>query len=95
MASFFKNEISIGLIHSKFKQIFNSNSENLKLGIRSEYITVENEHSDNSLEADVIEYKLVTASFDSFKIKAKVKRELDIPSEKVILKLPAEHCCDI
>ena len=37
--------------------------------------------------------KLVTASFDSFKIKAKVKRELDIPSEKVILKLPAEHCC--
>ncbi len=74
-------------------------SENLKLGIRSEYITVENEHSDNSLEADVIEvedfgnYKLITASFDSFKIKAKVKRELDIPSEKVILKLPAEHCC--
>ena len=52
-----------------------------------------------ALEADVIEvedfgnYKLITASFDSLKIKAKVKRELDIPSEKVILKLPAEHCC--
>ena len=95
-----KNEISIGANSFKVQtNINNSNSENLKLGIRSEYITVENEHSDNSLEADVIEvedfgnYKLVTASFDSFKIKAKVKRELDIPSEKVILKLPAEHCC--
>jgi hypothetical protein len=27
------------------------------------------------------------------KIKAKVKREQDVPSEKVILKFPSEHCC--
>jgi len=95
-----ENEISIGAKSFKVQtNIKNVSSENFKLGIRSEYITVENEHSDNSLEADIIEvedfgnYKLITASFDSLKIKAKVKRELDIPSEKVILKLPAEHCC--
>ena len=94
-----QNEISIGAKAFKVQTNINSSSDNLKLGIRSEYITVENEHSDNSLEADVIEvedfgnYKLITASFDSLKIKAKVKRELDIPSEKIILKLPAEHCC--
>ena len=94
-----QNEISIGAKEFKVQTNINSSSDNLKLGIRSEYITVESEHSDNSLEADVIEvedfgnYKLITASFDSLKIKAKVKRELDIPSEKVILKLPAEHCC--
>tara|TARA_A100001015_G_scaffold179885_1_gene200063 strand:+ start:2723 stop:2833 length:111 start_codon:yes stop_codon:yes gene_type:complete len=27
------------------------------------------------------------------KIKAKVKREQDVPSEKVILKFPLERCC--
>ena len=95
-----ENQISIG--SNSFKvhtNINNTDSKDLKLGIRSEYITVESKLSDNSLEADIIEvedfgnYKLITASFDSVKIKAKVKRELDIPSEKVILKLPAEHCC--
>jgi len=69
------------------------------LGIRSEFITVENSFGDNTIQADVNEvedfgnYKLITASCEDIKIKAKVKREQDVPSEKVILKFPSEHCC--
>jgi glycerol transport system ATP-binding protein len=38
-------------------------------------------------------YKLITAQQDSLRIKAKVKREQAVPTDKVFLKLPAEHCC--
>jgi glycerol transport system ATP-binding protein len=74
-------------------------SKNLKLGIRSEYITVEHSSGENIIEADVNEvedfgnYKLITASQGPIKVKAKVKRELNISSEKIFLKFPAEHCC--
>jgi len=74
-------------------------SKKLKLGIRSEYITVEHSSGENIIEADVHEvedfgnYKLITASQGTINIKAKVKRELNISSEKIFLKFPAEHCC--
>ena len=76
-----------------------TNTSNLKLGIRSEYITVEQSSGPNTIHADIIEvedfgnYKLITAQQDLIRIKAKVKREQEVPSEKVFLKFPAEHCC--
>ena len=76
-----------------------TNTSNLKLGIRSEHITVELTSGPNTIHADIIEvedfgnYKLITAQQDLIRIKAKVKREQEVPSEKVFLKFPAEHCC--
>tara|TARA_X000000368_G_C23023078_1_gene708915 strand:- start:62 stop:1135 length:1074 start_codon:yes stop_codon:yes gene_type:complete len=94
------NQIVIGSNNFKVQsQINDIQSKNLKLGIRSEYITIENSSGLNTIEANVNEvedfgnYKLITASQGSLKIKAKVKRETDVPSEKIFLKFPAEHCC--
>lgn len=94
------NEITVGSNTFKVQSnIDNTQSKDLKLGIRSEYITVENSSGENTIEADVNEvedfgnYKLITASQGSLKVKAKVKRELDVPSEKVFLKFPSQHCC--
>jgi glycerol transport system ATP-binding protein len=94
------NEISIGSLKFKINSnIDNSQSKELKLGIRSEFITVEDSFGDNTIQADINEvedfgnYKLITAHYDEMKIKAKVKREQNVPSEKVILKFPSERCC--
>ena len=38
-------------------------------------------------------YKLITVSKNNLKIQAKVKRELEIPQDKVLLNIPAERCC--
>jgi len=94
------NQVSIGSNNISVQTNLDSaNTSNLKLGIRSEYITVEQSSGANTIQADVIEvedfgnYKLITAQQDSLRIKAKVKREQEVPSEKVFLKLPSEHCC--
>ena len=94
------NEVSIGSLKFKIKSnIDNSQSKELKLGIRSEFITVEDSFGDNTIQADINEvedfgnYKLITAQCDEMKIKAKVKREQNVPSEKVILKFPSDRCC--
>ena len=51
-------------------------------------------YENNYIEVeDFGNYKLITASCDDMKIKAKVKKEQDVPSEKVILKFPLERCC--
>jgi glycerol transport system ATP-binding protein len=94
------NQVSIGSNNISVQTNLDSaNTSNLKLGIRSEYITVEQSSGANTIHADVIEvedfgnYKLITAQQDSLRIKAKVKREQEVPSDKVFLKLPAENCC--
>jgi glycerol transport system ATP-binding protein len=94
------NEVSIGSLKFKINSnIDNSQSKELKLGIRSEFITVEDSFGDNTIQADINEvedfgnYKLITAHYDEMKIKAKVKREQNVPSEKVILKFSPERCC--
>ena len=94
------NEVSVGSLKFKIQSnINNSRSKELKLGIRSEFITVEDSFGDNTIQADINEvedfgnYKLITAQCDEMKIKAKVKREQNVPSEKVILKFPSDRCC--
>ena len=94
------NQVSIGSNNISVQTNLDStNSSNLKLGIRSEYIIVEKSLGANTIHADVVEvedfgnYKLITAQQDSLRIKAKVKREQEVPTDKVFLKIPAEHCC--
>src|SRR5210317_1715899 len=94
------NQVSLGMnAISVQTNLDQKNTSNLKLGIRSEYITVEQSLGPNTIHADVIEvedfgnYKLITAQQDSLRIKAKVKREQVVPTDKVFLKFPAEHCC--
>jgi glycerol transport system ATP-binding protein len=94
------NQVSLGMnTISVQTNLDQKNTSNLKLGIRSEYITVEQSSGPNTIHADVMEvedfgnYKLITAQQDSLRIKAKVKREQVVPTDKVFLKLPAEHCC--
>ena len=74
-------------------------TKNLKLGIRSEYITLTNSVGGNTLRAsvqnveDMGNNKLLTAIFEGNSIKIKVKREVEVPEDIVFLKFPAERCC--
>ncbi len=74
-------------------------TKNLKLGIRSEYITLTNSVGGNTLRAsvqnveDMGNNKLLTAIFEGNSIKIKVKREVEVSEDIVFLKFPAEHCC--
>lgn len=74
-------------------------STNVKLGIRAEFIEIANEKSANSIQVDIerIEdfgnYRLVTTRVGEVVIKAKVKHEAALPSDKAWLTFPAEQCC--
>ena len=77
----------------------NLKSKNIKLGIRSEFIKIAKNQSENLVDVNVQKvedfgnYKLITARMDNFEIKSKVNRETEIPSEKIKLHIPAEKCC--
>ena len=94
------DEVSIGGLKLKVNtKLPDSQKSNLKLGIRSEYINVVNKKSENTVEANInlVEdfgnYKLISATNDNIQIKVKVKRESIIPEDKILLEIPAEHCC--
>ena len=76
-----------------------TDSSDLKLGIRSEYIQIVEAKGPNTISAqmqrveDLGNHKLVTAAFDEFVIKVKVERDIEMPSERVELLLPSENCC--
>ncbi len=77
----------------------NLKSKNIKLGIRSEFIKIAKNQSDNLIDVNVQKvedfgnYKLITARMDNFEIKSKVNREIEISVEKIKLHIPAEKCC--
>ena len=77
----------------------NLKTKNIKLGIRSEFIKIAQNQSENLVDVDVekIEdfgnYKLITAKMGNFIIKSKINRETEVPSHKVKLYFPAEKCC--
>ncbi len=74
-------------------------SENLKLGIRSEFIKILEAGAENTVAAqvqrveDLGNHKLVTANFSGLSVKVKMKRDLSIPAETVHLQLPEANCC--
>jgi len=77
----------------------NLKSKNIKLGIRSEFIKIAKNQSENLVDVNIQKvedfgnYKLITARMDNFEIKSKVNRETEISGEKIKLHIPAEKCC--
>ena len=93
-------DVSIGDIQLKTStNLSNVKSRQLKIGIRSEFIKLVNDRSDNTIEGkietveDFGNYKLVSVNKNNLIIKAKIEREMEIPQDTVLLKIPAEHCC--
>ena len=92
--------VSIGDIKLKTStNLSNVKSEQLKIGIRSEFIKLANDRSDNTIEGkietveDFGNYKLVSVNKNNLIIKAKIEREMEIPQDTALLEIPAEHCC--
>ena len=77
----------------------NLKDKKIKLGIRSEFIKIAENQSENLLNVDVDKvedlgnYKLLTAKMGSLTIKSKINRETEVPSSNVKLHIPAEKCC--
>ena len=77
----------------------NLKDKKIKLGIRSEFIKIAENQSENLLNVDVDKvedlgnYKLLTAKMGNLTIKSKINRETEVPSNDVKLHIPAEKCC--
>ena len=77
----------------------NLKDKKIKLGIRSEFIKIAENQSENLLNVDIDKvedlgnYKLLTAKMGSLTIKSKINRETEVPSSNVKLHIPAEKCC--
>jgi len=77
----------------------NLKTKNIKLGIRSEFINIAQNQTENLVDVNVEKvedlgnYKLITAKMGDFTIKSKVSRETEIPNQDVKLHIPAEKCC--
>ena len=77
----------------------NLKDKKIKLGIRSEFIKIAENQSENLLTVDVQKvedlgnYKLLTAKMGSLTIKSKINRETEVPSSDVKLYNPSEKWC--
>ena len=77
----------------------NLKNKNVKLGIRSEFIKIAQNQSENLVDVNVEKvedlgnYKLITAKMGSLTIKSKVNRETEISGQNVQLYIPPEKCC--
>jgi len=94
------NELVLGRWKLKIeKDLDQINSEQLKVGIRSEFIKLSNKPEENSIlvkiktNEDFGNYKLLTCEFDDHEIKVKIKRDQSIPTEKPYLILPKNRLC--
>ena len=74
-------------------------NNNIKLGIRSEFVKVAKDESENLVEVNIqkIEdfgnFKLLTTRMGQLTIKSKINREIEIANDKVKLHFPPEKCC--
>ena len=81
------------------QNLYQIKSEQLKVGIRSEFIELSDKPQENSkivkikTNEDFGNYKLLTCEFDDFEIKVKIKRDQSISSETPYLKLPKNRLC--
>ena len=77
----------------------NLKNKNVKLGIRSEFIKIAKNQSENLVDVNVEKvedlgnYKLITATMGNLTIKSKVNRETEISGQNVQLYIPPEKCC--
>ena len=71
----------------------------LQLGFRSEFVKLASQGDENSFEVDVSRvedfgnYQLISGFFGKKVVKAKVHRDLSIPSGKMWVKIDRENCC--
>ncbi|MBT91177.1 MAG: hypothetical protein CL921_06450 [Deltaproteobacteria bacterium] len=71
----------------------------VQMGIRSEFIQVASEKSDNTIPAvvkmidDCGNFKLISAQCDKFEVRVKMNRQMSIRQENLLLKFSAEKCC--
>ena len=74
-------------------------NNNIKLGIRSEFVKVAKDESENLVEVNIqkIEdfgnFKLLTTKMGQLTIKSKINREIEIANDKVKLHFHPEKCC--
>ena len=94
------NELVLGRCKLKIdKKLGKIKSEQLKVGIRSEFIELSDKPQENSVlvkiktNEDFGNYILLTCEFDDFEIKVKIKRDQSIPSETPYLILPKSRLC--
>mgnify|MGYP001212781238 CR=1 FL=1 len=94
------NSVKINDTAIKTNTNLNETKDNkIKLGIRSEFIKIANNQSENLLSVDIEKvedlgnYKLLTAKMGKFTIKSKINRETEIPSSNLKLYIPPEKCC--
>ena len=74
-------------------------SNEVKLGIRSEFIQIAQGQAENVIKTSVkrVEdfgnFKLLTTQIGKFTIKTKVSREVEVPAESIELFFPVDKCC--
>ena len=74
-------------------------TDNLQLGFRSEFVDLASQGDKNSFEIDVSRvedfgnYQLISGFFSNTIIRAKVHRDISIPSGKMWMKIDKENCC--
>ena len=76
-----------------------TSTDNIKLGIRSEFIELAAKKTKNAIQVDIQRvddfgnFQLVSAHTGHNAIKVKVKREVAVPGDKAWLKFPKRRCC--
>ena len=74
-------------------------TDNVKLGIRAEFISLSAKKSAGAIQADVTRmedfgnYRLITLQVGDMVVKAKAKREAALLTDKVWVTFPAERWC--
>lgn len=74
-------------------------TDNLQLGFRSEFVDLASPGDKNSFEIEVSRvedfgnYQLISGYLSNTIIKAKVHRDISIPSGKMLMKIDQENCC--
>ena len=100
----FLKQNSQQLIHSPIKIKTNTDlskvkNKNVKLGIRSEFIDIADDQSNNTVKVkinrieDFGNFKLLTSTLQNKMIKSKIDREKPISEGEVNLYIPPEKCC--
>tara|TARA_B100001059_G_scaffold169154_1_gene168976 strand:- start:258 stop:1331 length:1074 start_codon:yes stop_codon:yes gene_type:complete len=95
-----KNLVSIGnSVFSTDTDLSKVKSKNIKLGIRSEFVELNDKKNKNciSVEIDRVDdfgnFQLVSARQGKSSIKAKVNRDISVPSGQAWMKFPEKRCC--
>ena len=94
------NEVNIGSIKIKTNtDLSKVKNKNVKLGIRSEFIDIADNQSNNTVKVkinrieDFGNFKLLTSTLENKMIKSKIDREKPISEGEVNLYIPPEKCC--